>query len=462
MLNICTARQLVAGMRVRLRSKISIMVNSHALSQTASNRNLRRLFWLRMLMAVLIGLAASVAILIYDIALSPVVLIGAVMLLLALNGFTWWRLGRPLPVTDMEILVQLLLDTTILTGLFYATGGYTNPFVWMYLLPLTVAAVALPWRHTWLIAALAVICYTGLMFWYDPLPMMQMDMSGMSTEHMHMMHMQHSSGFSVHLLGMWAGFVVSAGIIAYFVARIGNNLREYDHLIAQAREKALESERMLALGTLSTAAAHELGTPLATMAVVAGEMAQECAAQPQLAESLALLRSQISRCKEILTSITASAGQQRAEAGHGQPLDTFLQQTVARWQDMRPATQLDCRLLGAAPAPVIAVDRTLGQALVNLLDNAADASPQHIECSANWTATELDLAIRDFGPGLTPEAADKAGTPFFTTKQDSGLGLGLYLARLIFERFGGTLSLSNHSQGGAVTQVRLPLKALLV
>jgi two-component system, sensor histidine kinase RegB len=438
------------------------MVNPHELSQTASSRNLRRLFWLRTLMAVLIGLASWVAIAAYGIALAPVVIIGAVVLMLALNAVTWWRLRRPFPVTDMEIMVQLLLDTAILSGLFYATGGYTNPFVWMYLLPLTVAAVALPWRYTWLIAALAVVCYTGLMFWYVPLPMMQMDMSGMSREDMHMMHMQHGSGFSVHLLGMWAGFVVSAGIIAYFVARIGNNLREYDRLIAQAREKALESERMLALGTLSTAAAHELGTPLATMAVVAGEMAQDCAAQPHLAESLALLRNQIDRCKEILTSITASAGQQRVEAGQGQSLDDFLQQTVDRWQDVRPATQLNCVMQGITPAPVIAVDRTLGQALVNLLDNAADASPQQIELSASWTGTELNLAIRDFGPGLTPEVADKAGTLFFTTKQDSGLGLGLYLARLIFERFGGTLNLSNHSQGGAVTLVRLPLKALLI
>jgi two-component system sensor histidine kinase RegB len=198
------------------------------------------------------------------------------------------------------------------------------------------------------------------------------------------------------------------------------------------------------------------------MAVVAGEMAQDCAAQPHLAESLALLRNQIDRCKEILTSITASAGQQRAEAGRGQSLDDFLQQTVDRWQDVRPATQLNCVMQGITPAPVIAVDRTLGQALVNLLDNAADASPQQIELSANWTGAELNLSIRDFGPGLTPEVADKAGTLFFTTKQDSGLGLGLYLARLIFERFGGTLNLSNHSQGGAVTLVRLPLKALLI
>jgi two-component system sensor histidine kinase RegB len=425
--------------------------------------NLRRLFWLRTLMAGVIGTAAWIAISVFNVALKPGVIIGALLLMSALNAFTWWRLRRPLPVSHVEMLTQLLLDMAILTGFFYVTGGYTNPFVWMYLLPLAVAAVSLPWRQTWLIAAVSIACYSALMFWYEPLPIMQMDMSSMTAEeHMQMMHGHHESGFSLHLLGMWAGFVVSAGVIAFFVERMGRSLREYDQLIAQTREKALESERMLALATLATAAAHELGTPLSTMAVVAGEMADDCAEQPQLAQSVALLRSQIERCKTILTSITASAGQQRAENGQRQALDEFLSATIARWQDTRPATRFECRLHGPLPAPVIAADRTLGQALVNLLDNAADASPEQVELNGEWTATELNLTLRDHGPGLSPEAERRIGTPFFTTKEDNGMGLGLYLARIILERFGGTVQLVNHPRGGAVTHIRLPLNTLLV
>lgn len=430
--------------------------------------NLRRLFWLRTLMAGVIGIAAWAAMTMFEVTLKPGVIIGALVLMSALNTFTWWRLRRPLPVGHLEMLTQLLLDMAILTGLFFETGGYTNPFVWMYLLPLAVAAVSLPWRQTWLVAALSIACYSTLMFWYEPLPIMQMDMSGMdmanmtAEQHMQMMHGHHESGFSLHLLGMWAGFVVSAGVIAFFVERMGRSLREYDQLIAQTREKALESERMLALATLATAAAHELGTPLSTMAVVAGEMADDCAEQPQLAQSVALLRSQIDRCKTILTSITASAGQQRAEGGRRQALDDFLSGIVSGWQDTRPATRFECRLHGPLPAPVIAVDRTLGQALVNLLDNAADASPEQIELDGEWTPTDLNLTLRDHGPGLSPEAESRIGTPFFTTKEDSGMGLGLYLARIILERFGGTVQLSNHPQGGAVTRIRLPLAALRV
>ena len=426
---------------------------------SATLKNLRRLFWLRALMAVLIGLAAWAAYALYNIHLPPGAVFGAVALLLLLNALTWWRLSRPIAASDTELLLQLLLDMAILSGLFYATGGYSNPFVWMYLLPLTVAAVALPWHHTWLVALLAVSCYSALMFWYQPLPMMSAQMPGMNGEHA---HMQHDGGFSVHLLGMWAGFVVSAAVIAFFVERMGRNLREYDRLIAEAREKMLESERVLALGTLATAAAHELGTPLATMAVVAGEMADDCADQPQLAASLALLRGQIQRCKQILTSITASAGRERAGDGQRQALDAFLHHTIACWQDDHPATRLDSRLSGSQPAPVIALDRTLAQALTNLLDNAADASPAAIELDGRWDRAELSLDIRDHGSGLSAEMVHKAGTPFFTTKPEGGLGLGLYLARLIFERFGGSVALENHPQGGMLTRVRLPLGRLLV
>ena len=249
-----------------------VMSNQAHLPQTAAFKNLLRMFWLRNVMAAVLALAGWAAMGLYDIPLPTHALTGAVLLMLGLNAGTWWRLGYAKPASDLELLIQLLLDMTILTGLFYATGGYTNPFVWMYLLPLTIAAVALPWRHTWFVAGLAVVCYSALMFWYQPLPMVAMDMSATGMEDMHMTHMQHNSGFSVHLLGMWAGFVVSAGVIAFFVERMGRTLREYDQLISKARERALESERMLALGSLATGAAHELGTPLATMAVLTREL----------------------------------------------------------------------------------------------------------------------------------------------------------------------------------------------
>lgn len=417
-------------------------------TRTASWRNLRRLFWLRNV--VIAGQFATlvVAETLFGLDLPSAPLLGAIATLAVLNLLTWRRLARLQRVADAELLAQLVLDIGLYATVFYWSGGYTNPFVWMFLLPLSVAAVALPWRHTWLVAGLGVGAYTLLMFFYRPLPQAQ---------HAH----QHdASAFGLHLLGMWFGFLVSAGIIAYFVARIGANLREYDRLQAEAREKALESERMLALATLATAAAHELGTPLATMAVVVGELADEHAANAELAQPLALLKAQIQRCKEILTSITTTAGEPRAADGSGQGVEEFLHQLLARWQDLRPGVALETDLHGPRPAPRIAPDRTLGQALMNLLDNAADASPGRIAVDGGWENDELRLTIRDYGPGLSGEARARAGTPFFTTKPERGLGLGLYLARLVLERFGGAVTLTNHDDGGAVTAVHLPLEAL--
>ncbi|HEY8085244.1 MAG TPA: ATP-binding protein [Methylophilaceae bacterium] len=427
---------------------------------SATTANLNRLFWLRNV--AIIGQWTALVAAQYRLHMHlPVIpLIATICTLMLLNVMTFWRLAEAQRISDNELLLQLLADVLLLTVLLYFSGGYTNPFVWMYLLPLTIAAVALPWAYTWGVAALSVCSYSLLMFYYRPLSMMQMDIEEMSLHGICIA--PNGKGFSLHLMGMWFGFVLSACIIAYFVARMGQTLREYDGLMAQAREKALESERLLALGTLATAAAHELGTPLATMAIVTGELLDSNANQPALAEPLSLLRVQIQRCKEILTSITASAGQPRIEDGQALTVSGFLQQSISRWQDTRPTVMLDVTLQGIQPVPSITVDRALGQALNNLLDNAADASPQHIALSADWDNVELTIRIRDFGAGLSPEALENVGSLFFTTKQEDGHGLGLYLARLIFARFGGTVSLSNHVEGGVETLITLPLKQLLL
>jgi two-component system sensor histidine kinase RegB len=323
----------------------------------------------------------------------------------------------------------------------------------MYLLPITVAAVALRAGYAWLIASLCITCYTLLMFYHVPL----------SHLHLHaQLADQDSVQLDIHLLGMWIGFVVSTVIVAIFIARIGQNLRDYDQAIASVREQALESERMLALGTLATSAAHELGTPLATMAVVAKELTQDYAAQPELLQQLSLMQKQIARCKEILSSITRNAGLARAEAGAGLPLDAFISEALQRWRDTRPATELVVCMPQDTPSPQVSMDRTLSQALLNLLDNAADESPARILFDAQWTDKLLTLHIRDFGLGLSQETKQKIGTPFFSSKQADGMGLGVYLTQTTLARYDGELSFNNHAEGGVLTTVKLPLAKLKV
>lgn len=422
------------------------MISQPHLSPSATIKNLRRIFVLRNVVIAFLS-STALALVYFDIPIHLLPIIASVGAMLLLNGWTLLRLRNSTHIRDGELFAQLLGDIAALTLLFYFTGGYSNPLVWMYLLPLAIAAITLPPRLVWATTTLAIACYSALVFFHVPL------------SHLHVNDLV-GVGLDTHLAGMWLGFIVSALLVAGFVSRIGQNLRENDRLIAEAREQVLESERMLALGTLAAATAHELGTPLATMAVLAGELSDEHASNLPLAQDLALLRNEIGRCKEILSSLAASAGQMRGEGASSIALDDFLSETLQRWRDTRPALQFDCELQGVSPAPRIAADRTLGQALVNLLDNAADASPERIEMHGGWDAAELRIDIRDFGNQLTPKIATLAGTPFFTTKQEKGMGIGLYLARTILGRHGGDVNLESNEQGGTVTRIRLPLAKL--
>lgn len=414
-----------------------------------SRRNLQRLFLLRSVMIIFM-LAATLALFYLHIPLPRYPIAFAVGGMLLLNLITLLRLNKlDKHVNDQEVLLQLLGDLLALTVLFYYTGGYSNPLVWMYLLPLTVAAVALKREYAWLLAAVAIACYSLLVFYYVPL------------SHLHM-HDIAGKTLDIHLVGMWIGFVVSAGIIAFFVTRIGQSLREYDQLMASIREKSLESERVLSLGTLAASAAHELGTPLSTMAVISKELAQDLADQPEKLQQLEILRKQISRCKEIISSITRNAGKSRADTGEGLVLREFLQVLIERWRDTRPATELTVSLCENSSNPLIFSDRTLIQALQNLLDNAADASPVRIMLNADWDETNLQISIRDFGSGISEDIKKQLGKPFFTSKNEQGMGLGVYLTQITLARFGGELSLNNHIDGGVLTVIKLPLKNLRI
>jgi two-component system sensor histidine kinase RegB len=420
------------------------MVGHVAPIQAPSNSNLRRIFLLRSIEigGLLLAIVLARRVLELPLPLPP---IAAVIGLLALvNLFTWWRLRQAWPVADGEFFVQLLVDVVAITVLLYYAGGSTNPLVSFYLVPLVIAAITLPAVFTWAMALLTASCYTLLMFNYYPL----MPKSG-----------DFSTAIYLHLTGMWLTFVLSAFLIAFFVVRMATTIKERDRQLAAAREETLRNERIVALGTLAAGAAHELGTPLSTMAVVTRELQREYGENPDLAEDLQLLREQVDNCKHILSSLLASAGQARMEDAAGAALDAYLDALLEKWRVMRPGVAVTVAWLGARPAPHIMTDQTLSQALLNLLNNAADASPENVEVEADWDATEIRLQIRDRGPGLSAEAVQQAGRPFYTTK-GNGIGIGLFLANATIERCGGKVTLRNRDGGGAVTEIHLPLSKL--
>lgn len=411
-------------------------------SLDAGARNLRRLFILRWIVlaatAGVIALAQRVA----GIEL-PVPALGVVLGCSAvLNAWTGWRLRSARAVGDPELFLQLLADVAVLTGVLYFSGGWSNAFVTMFLVPLMIAATLLPARYAWAMAAVTFGCYTLLGFFFVPLP-----------------HIHHgTSEFGLHVIGMWVSFALSAGVIAYFVVRMAESLRNRDRALAAARESALRDSQVLAMGTLAAGAAHQLGTPLATMAVLVREL-ESAAHDPALVQDLRVLRTQIDHCKRILSDIAASAGEQRAEGGTTQRLDEYLARAVEGWQALRPGVMVRWAWNGPQPAPRIVSELTLGQSLVSLLDNAADASPDGIEMVGSWTPRSLSLEIRDRGAGVAPEVARNAGRTAISTKPD-GHGVGLLIATAAIERFGGTVTLANRAGGGACTRLELPLERI--
>ena len=445
-------------------------MNSSLLATQTGHSHLRRLFLLRC-GAILAQFATLILVhrfLSPDFAWLP--MLGAVCFLTLVNALTWWRLSLDFPVGNLELFLQLSTDVLVLTVLLYYGGGSTNPFVSLYLLPLVIAAATLSRRHTWGMAALTLACYSLLMVWHVPLP----------NEHAHheadamqqMDHSQHlmepppaaeaaasplpdffnTDAFNTHVLGMWLGFVISAVVIAYFVVEMARAVRSRDAQLTRIREETLRNERIVALGTQAASAAHELGTPLSTMAVVIGEMRRDCTGSEQQ-ENLVILDEQVRNCKRILDSLLTHA----QETGSEQPPEAFIRYVLDEWQLLRPTVHYRFQVSGAQPAPLLRADPALRSALLNLLNNAADASPDEMDILLRWDAGNLTLEIRDQGPGLTPEAAARAGSAFFTTKQE-GRGLGLFLANATLERLGGSVRLSNREGGGATTEVNLPLR----
>jgi len=406
--------------------------------------NLYRLFMLRNFLitaAFLFIIFASFnnsALPIFSISVT----LGALLLINIITG--WWLYSKK-PVTDNTLILQLIIDVAAFTSVLYFTGGASNPFGWFYLVPIFIAATLLPGRAIWLITGLSIIGYTLLMFFYMPI----------TENSSHDMHMQHNAGFLEHIIGMWLGYMVTALLVAYVVSRMANSLRERDHDLAQARENALRDERLVALGTLAAGTAHELGTPLSTIAVIVKEM-QDMKGLEHSSDYLKIIREQVDRCKSALTTLSQSAGEELITGGKMLTVQQYISQIIEQWQLQRPSTKLELASdLNNITAQILA-EQTMTQALFNILNNAADASPEGIIFKAEQNEDQISITVMDNGSGLDSMIQTHAGKQTYTSK-DQGLGLGLFLAHASIERLGGEIYLSNREQGGASVKVILPL-----
>lgn len=405
------------------------------------NRNLVRLTivrgitWTGFLIAIIVG----VELLAFELPVLAVV--SVVIAMGALNIITWWRLGQPRAVDHNEYLLHLLADIAGLTLLFYFTGGATNPFVTYYLVPVTIAAATLPWRHSWIIALVAMAGYSFLMFHYHAIPQLG--------------HINSDSPLSLHVLGMWLNFALSAGLVTFFIYKMADALRRRDQALSRTREAALRNEQVLAVATQAAGTAHELGTPLSTMAVLLNEMENEVDASSPLGEDIALLRRQVDTCKSRLQHLVSHADRRRMAVPEVRDAQQWLAEVVQRWLVLRPDVSHQLDVAERRGRPWLAVDATLDQALTNLLNNAADANPEQIAIRLDWQDDSVIIDIRDHGPGISLSIADQLGDTFVSTKS-KGMGIGLFLTHATINRLGGGVSLYNHPEGGTLTEVILP------
>ena len=344
-------------------------------------------------------------------------------------------------ITNKEFFIHLLVDIIFFSILLYFSGGASNPFISYYLIPISIAAISLPRAYTASIALIALVGYSLLLNYHIPV---------MAIAPSHMGHTM--AGNNLHVLGMWANFAISAAIISYFVSQIANELELQQKNIAEYREQQLENEQLLAIGTLAAGTAHELGTPLNTMRLLVDEMQLQ---KPSNTD-INLLSQQIDQCKITLKQLQSTANESVTNQYSNQTLHSYFDQLIERWQLMRP--ELNTKVSYAKceyPVPDIRFHPTIAQSILNLLNNAADASPSEVEVSISWSDTEVIIYIKDFGEGFE-EAKVKNQRPFSSSKND-GLGLGLFLSQNTVTRFGGSISLDKLSEGGTMTTLCLPL-----
>ena len=403
--------------------------------------NLRRLIGARWVaLALMVGLTLLVPDTL-DIPLASAPLLAIIGITALFNGVAQWRIRRAESATPVELFSQILVDIVTLSALVFFSGGATNPLVSLLLPPVAIAALTLPARCVLAVGLAAVAAYSALMVFYVPLPLSDA-----------------TRATRLHLLGMWLTFAVSALMIGWFIVRMTRLIRERDAELAAAREQGLRDERIIAIGTLAAGAAHELGTPLATMSLLAGELVRDPQMPEAARQDINLLRQQIVACKEIITGLSRRAGAERLENPGTQPVDRWLDELRQRWHALRPRAQSRLETNGAQPAPNVIADPRLEQAILNLLNNAASASALPIDIRVSWATGEIVIDIQDHGPGFPKNVLQQGGQVEFPA-HEHGSGIGLMLTRSAIEQIGGRLLLLNPPAGGALARLQLKTRS---
>jgi two-component system sensor histidine kinase RegB len=370
-----------------------------------------------------------------------------VLILVAFNAVSWLRWRTPgEEVTNSMLFVSLLVDVATLTAQLYLSGGVTNPFVFLYLLQVILGAVLLRAWAVWTIVVVTTVCFTGLTALYRPLALPPEDYGRLT---------------GPYIQGLLLCFAMNAALLVIFITRINRNLRARDARLAYMRERAAEEEHIVRMGLLASGAAHELGTPLSTLSVILGDWRRMPAftGNPELLQEIDEMQAQVTRCKGIVSGILLSAGEARGESPVETTVRTFLDELAAEWRATRSVKQFTYDNHFGTDLGIIS-DSALKQMVCNVLDNALEASPDWVGLEVTHEGEQLQLVVRDAGPGFAPQMLTQFGKPYQSTKGRPGAGLGLFLVANVARTLGGNVVARNREEGGAMVTLTLPLNAL--
>lgn len=340
----------------------------------------------------------------------------------------------------------LAFDIAQLSVLLFLTGGLQNPFSFLLLAPVLISATALPPRMTLMLGAFAMLCASILFFVHFPLPWDAKDPLELP---------------ATYMLGVWLSILIAMGFIGVYAWQITEESRQLAEALA-ATELVLAREQHLSqLDGLAAAAAHELGTPLSTISVIARELERTISSESRHRADVRLLREQAQRCRDILAKITElSSG---GELFDRMPLSALIEEVVAPHRDFG----IDIEV--ALPPdrehePVGARNPAIVYGLGNLVENAVDFARANVQVTAAWSNEEVVITIRDDGPGFATDIMDRLGEPYVTTRRprakeergEVGLGLGFFIAKTLLERSGATLAFKNRKapESGAALTIR--------
>jgi two-component system sensor histidine kinase RegB len=341
----------------------------------------------------------------------------------------------------------LALNIVELAALLFFTGGLQNPFSFLFLAPVLISATALPIRLTIALGVLAVACASALVFFHLPLPWDNEDPLVLPP---------------IYLLGVWLSIVLAIGVTSLYAFQVTEEARKLSDALAATELVLTREQHLTQIDGLAAAAAHELGTPLSTIFLIAREL-EKTVQDGHLAADLKTLREQAQRCRDILAKITQLSAS-GAPFDH-MPLSTLIEETVAPHRDFGVAIKV--RLAVAATRePVGARNPAILYGVGNILENAVDFAHQSVEVNAWWNSETVEIVISDDGPGIAPDMLKRIGEPYLSRRRSaddaqnerSGLGLGVFIARTLLERTGAKVSFSNRTfpDHGAVVQIAWP------